>query len=129
MIDLTKQVLIIVYSFLSGIIFGIGFDVYKELINKRKNNLINIIKYSIYWIILGVSVFWFLLYTQFAILSFYTYFYILLGIIIYKKFISKSIFLKIVKITNSIFTFLRLLARNILYVLLLIFKKKINKNI
>lgn len=133
MIDLNKQVLILIYSFCSGIIFGIGFDIYKSLINVKKNIVINFIKYSLYWVLLGIGVFYFLLYTQYAILSFYTYFYMFIGVIVYLKLISKGIFLKIKNILKKSYRFFKLLIKNILYAFSLIFrvfyKKKINKNI
>ena len=129
MIDLNKQILILLYSFFSGIFFGVGFDTYRILINNKKNIIIDFIKYTSYWIFLGIGVFYFLLHTQYAILSFYTYFYILLGVVIYFKFISKHIFYKIKKKLDQILIFFRLLIRNILYVLSLLFKKNIDKNL
>lgn len=129
MINLGIQVLILLYSFLSGMVFGITFDLYRILIGNSKNNFFNFIKCSIFWIIMGVIVFYFLLYTQYAILSFYTYFYIFLGVIFYLKFISKNIFLKVKVLINSILTVFRVIFRNMCYVFLRIFNKKINKSL
>ncbi|HJC99644.1 spore cortex biosynthesis protein YabQ [Candidatus Arthromitus sp. SFB-turkey] len=129
MINLGIQVLILLYSFLSGIVFGISFDVYRILVGNSKKNFFNFIKCSIFWIIIGIIVFCFLLYTQYAILSFYTYFYIFLGVVFYLKFISKNIFLKVKILINGILTVFRIIFKNMCYTFLRIFNKKINKSL
>ena len=129
MINLGIQVLILLYSFLSGIVFGISFDVYRILVGNSKKNFFNFIKCSIFWIIIGIIVFCFLLYTQYAILSFYTYFYIFLGSFIYLKFISKFLFNKAKNLIFNIRSFLRVVFKNIFYLILKIFTGKGSKSL
>lgn len=129
MISLNTQLLILLYSFLSGIIFGFGFDLYKIFILKSKNVFMNFINSSIFWIFVGVGIFYFLLNTQYAILSLYTYFYIFLGAIFYLKIISKSIFGKLKSFIDFILFVIRLTFKNIVYLFVRIFNKKINKSL
>lgn len=128
MINLNEQILILIYSFLSGIIFGISFDVYKILMGNSKK-ILAFIKCMLFWVIVGISVFCFLLYTQYAILSFYTYFYIFLGAFIYLKFISKFLFNRVKKLIFSIKSFLRVVFKNIFYLILKIFTGKRSKSL
>ncbi len=128
MINLNEQILILIYSFLSGIIFGISFDVYKIIMGNSKK-VLGFIKCTIFWIIVGIGVFWFLLYTQYAILSFYTYFYIFLGSFIYLKFISKFLFNKVKNLIFNIRSFLRVVFKNIFYLILKIFTGKGSKSL
>lgn len=129
MISLREQVLILLYSFFSGIIFGIGFDLYRVLIFKAKNVVINIISSIIFWTLIGIGVFLFLLYTQYAILSLYTYFYIFLGSIFYLKFISKLIFNRIINLIENIFKFILRVFKFLNNLFGKIFNEKINKNL
>lgn len=129
MINLGVQVLILLYSFFSGVVFGISFDVYRILVGNSRKNFLNFIKCSIFWIVIGIMVFYFLLCTQYAILSFYTYFYIFLGVIFYLRVISKNIFLKVKILINGILSVLRIIFKNICYTFLRIFNKKINKSL
>lgn len=109
MISIKEQFFILLYSFLSGIVFGGFFDLYKAFVFETKNIFINGILSILFWILVGLGVFVFLLYTQYAILSLYTYFYIFLGVMFYLNCISlifKSInkifiekFIKILKKT------------------------------
>lgn len=129
MISLNTQVLILLYSFLSGIIFGFGFDLYKIFILKSKNVFMNFINSSIFWVFVGIGIFYFLLNTQYAILSLYTYFYIFLGSIFYLKIISKSIFGRLKLFIDFILFVIRLTFKNIVYLFMRIFNKKINKSL
>lgn len=129
MISLNTQVLILLYSFLSGVIFGFGFDLYKIFILKSKNIFMNFINSGIFWMFVGVGIFYFLLNTQYAILSLYTYFYIFLGVIFYLKIISKSIFGKLKSFIDFILFVIRLTFKNIVYLFVRIFNKKINKSL
>lgn len=115
MINLDIQVFILFYSFISGIICGIGFDVYRILFRSMNNKILGIIRDSAYFIVIGLIVFWFLLYTQYAILSVYTYFYIFLGVIFYLKVISRFIFPKVQKLIEIIGYILRYIVKNVAY--------------
>ena len=132
MINLNIQILILIYSFLSGIIFGFSFDIYRAIIWESQNKIIKFIKDAIFWVVVGIGVFCFLLYTQYAILSFYTYFYIFLGIIFYLKIISCFIFLKIKKAVYIFLSIFRIVFKNTFYIfsniLFRIFNIDIKKN-
>ncbi len=125
MINLDTQLFILLYSFLSGIIFGIGFDIYKIIFIFRGNKALNLIRDVMYFFVVGVLVFYFLLYTEYAIFSIYTYFYMFLGLIFYLKCISRFI-LPIVKwVLRVIGLIFRYLSKYIPYFIL---KFNIKKN-
>ena len=85
MLTLKTQILVLLYSFISGILFGVIFDMYKIILGVFSSKVINLIKNILFWILIGLVMFWFLLYTQYAIISFYTCFYIFFGIIFYLR--------------------------------------------
>lgn len=117
MINLDVQVFILFYSFISGIICGVGFDIYRILFRSMNNKILGFIRDSSYFIIIGLIVFWFLLYTQYAILSVYTYFYVFLGLVFYLKVISKFVFPRVQKIIEFIGFIFRYMFRTIIYFL------------
>ena len=114
MINLDIQILILFYSFISGVIFGIGFDIYRVLFRDVYYKVFRIIIDHIYWMVVGVLVFIFLLNTQYAILSFYTYFYILLGIIFYTKCISIFIYRIINNLVGFLLEIIRYIFKNLI---------------
>ena len=125
MINLDIQILILFYSFISGVIFGIGFDIYRVLFRDVYYKVFRIIIDHIYWMVVGVLVFIFLLNTQYAILSFYTYFYILLGIIFYTKCISIFIYRIINNLVGFLLEIIRYIFKNLIYIISRIVNKKI----
>lgn len=129
MISLNTQILILLYSFLSGIILGFGFDLYRMFILRSKNIFLNFINSGVFWVFIGVGIFYFLLNTQYAILSLYTYFYIFLGVVFYLKVISKIIFYKLRSFIYCILFMVRLIFKNVMYLFAKIFNKKINKSL
>lgn len=129
MITLDTQIWILIYSFISGILFGVSFDIYKIIIGHSSNKLFNFLKDILFWVLIGVLIFCFLLYTQYAILSLYTYFYIFFGIVTYFKIISRFVFSIIETIVNKISITLRLIFKNIFYFIFSIFNKKNNKSL
>ncbi|AID45472.1 Spore cortex biosynthesis protein [Candidatus Arthromitus sp. SFB-mouse-NL] len=124
MINLDIQILILFYSFISGVIFGIGFDIYRVLFRDVYYKVFRIIIDHIYWMVVGVLVFIFLLNTQYAILSFYTYFYILLGIIFYTKCISIFIYRIINNLVGFLLEIIRYIFKNLIYIISKVVNKK-----
>ena len=124
MINLDIQILILFYSFISGVIFGIGFDIYRVLFRDVYYKVFRIIIDHIFWMVVGVLVFIFLLNTQYAILSFYTYFYILLGIIFYTKCISIFIYRIINNLVGFLLEIIRYIFKNLIYIISRVVNKK-----
>lgn len=118
------QVSILFYSFISGIMFGIGFDVYRILFKNIEYKFLKTILDLLYWVLMGLIIFMFLLNTQYAILSFYTYFYIFLGSIFYIKCISIFIYNVIKKLVFFILDTITYVFKNLIYVILRIINKK-----
>lgn len=82
------QFSIIVYSFLSGLLTGGMFDLYRIV---RGNNVIKpilIIEDILFSVLAAMIVFTFLLYTDYAFLGVYVYIFMIIAILLYMKFIS-----------------------------------------
>ncbi len=129
MIDLREQVLILIYSFLSGIILGFCFDIYKVLLIVINKKFIKFTLILTFWIFTGGAIFYFLLSTQHAVLSFYTYFYIFAGTVFYLRLISKINFNILSALVQFAIVYTRVMFRNIYYIFSKILVKKLNKHI
>ena len=82
------QFSIIVYSFLSGLLTGGMFDLYRIV---RGNNVIKpilIIEDILFSVLAAMIVFTFLLYTDYAFLGVYVFIFLIIAILLYMKFIS-----------------------------------------
>jgi spore cortex biosynthesis protein YabQ len=105
-IPLSQQIDLVVYSFLAGMLTGLLFDIYRIVRGfGNPNKFFTVIEDTLFWIFSAIVIFIFLLYTNFAHISMYVYMWLLVGIFIYTKFISRYfltsqrfIILKIVKI-------------------------------
>src|SRR5574344_1556887 len=106
---------IIVYSFLSGLLTGGMFDLYRIIRGSKIPKPILVIEDILFSILAAMIVFTFLLYTDYAFLGAYVY------IFIYMKFISTTF----ISIEKSIFDIIskvvRILLKNISYGAKLIF--------
>ena len=116
MIDLNVQVLILLYSLLSGLVFGCCFDIYRILFRIKDKNILELIMSIIFWVLVGIFIFYILLSTQYAVLSFYTYSYIFLGVLIYMKLISRIFYIILENILNFILFVTRVIFKNLWYI-------------
>lgn len=119
------QFKIILCGLLSGFIIGILYDIYRII---RGDNLPTVFKFCediLFWILSSIIVFIFLLYNNYAIMGTYIYILIFLGLIIYLKLFSKIIFNLEISLGNNIMKFIRVMYKNIFYVIkLLIYKNR-----
>lgn len=84
------QFIILLSSFLTGIIMGIMYDIYRVLRGlDNKNKIITAIEDVLFWIFASSIAFVFLLFTNYAILGPYAYMYIALGLYIHLRYVSK----------------------------------------
>lgn len=111
----------IVYSFLSGLLTGGMFDLYRIIRGSKIPKPILVIEDILFSILAAMIVFTFLLYTDYAFLGAYVYIFMILAIFIYMKFISPTF----ISIERSIFDIIskvvRILLKNISYGAKLIF--------
>ncbi|GKX68731.1 hypothetical protein rsdtw13_39890 [Clostridium sp. TW13] len=128
LLPMYMQFKIILFGLLSGIIIGMLYDVYRII---RGDNLPIVFKFCediLFWILCSIIVFTFLLYNNYAIMGTYIYVLLLVGVIIYLKFFSKTIFNLERTIGNSIMKSVRIAYKNISYVIrLLLYKNKSEK--
>ncbi|MCQ2969107.1 MAG: spore cortex biosynthesis protein YabQ [Clostridium sp.] len=115
------QLSIIVYSFLSGLLTGGMFDLYRIIRGSKVPKPIIVIEDILFSVLAAMIVFTFLLYTDYAFLGTYVYIFMILAVFIYMKFISPTF----ISIERSIFNFIgkamRILLKDIGYVTKLIF--------
>lgn len=94
-ISLNEQIKLVVYSFLAGILTGLLFDIYRILRGfGNPNKILTFIEDTLFWIFTAIVVFVFLLYTNYAYIGMYVYMWIIIGIYVYLKAISRG-FLKL----------------------------------
>lgn len=129
-IPLEMQFRIIIFSFASGIITGVLFDIYRLIRGIKVVRYLVIIEDILFWILAGLIVFVFLLYTQYAVLSVYVYMYLILGIICYLWMFSKWFIFFQRKFVGGIFKVMRITFKHIFYPFKLLFykNKKVSKN-
>ena len=101
------QIKLLLFSILSGVIIGIIYDIYRLMRGiKIHNSIITFLEDTLFWILSAIIVFIFLLYTSYAFIGTYVYLYIAIGILIYFRALSKTIFKlenKLINITAKTF--------------------------
>lgn len=129
-ISMDHQLNLLVFSFLSGFIIGILFDFYRIIRGKNEGNkVITVVEDILFWILVAIIVFIFLLYTNYAYIGFYVYLFILLGMLFYIKFISKSIIKFLINILSILGRFLRVTFNILIMPFEILFYKLKEKNI
>lgn len=94
-ISLNQQLKLLIYSFLAGALTGILFDLYRVVRGfGNKHEFFTIVEDTLFFIFSAIVIFIFLLYTNYAYTGFYVYMWLIIGIYIYFKIISR-LFLKI----------------------------------
>ena len=120
-LSLDVQIDMVVYSIFSGILAGILFDLYNIIRGFKIPKIIVIIEDILFWILTAVIIFTFLLYTNYAFLGPYVYIFMILTLIIYLKFISPTVFQIEKYIISKIGKFIRILFKNIVYPIKIIY--------
>ena len=115
------QFSIIVYSFLSGLLTGGMFDLYRIIRGSKVPKAILVIEDILFSILAAMIVFTFLLYTDYAFLGPYVYLFMILAIFIYMKFISPTFISIEFSILNFVSKIIRVLFKNLSYAAKLIF--------
>ena len=109
------QFSIIVYSFLSGLLTGGMFDLYRIIRGSKIPKPILVIEDILFSILAAMIVFTFLLYTDYAFLGAYVYIFMILAIFIYMKFISPSFITLEKSIIQMIYKVFRILYKHLSY--------------
>lgn len=114
LISISHQLKLVIFSFLSGVLTGMLFDVYRIIRGfEGTNKILTFIEDMLFWIFSSVVVFIFLLFTNYAYIGFYVYLLIALGIYIYLKLFSKAILSIECKMIKTMGEILRI-SKNIL---------------
>ncbi|GIM30182.1 hypothetical protein CPJCM30710_28480 [Clostridium polyendosporum] len=121
LLPLSIQFRIVIYSIISGILTGILFDLYRVIRGINTPQFIQLIEDFLFWILCGIVIFIFLLYVNYAFLGPYVYVFLVLGILLYLRFVSVFFQRTEQKIRLGIFKFIRIFLKNLIYGLKVIF--------
>lgn len=89
-ISISKQLGLVVFSIVAGLITGMLFDSYRLIRGfGNVNKIITFIEDTLFWIFTSVVVFVFLVYENYAYIGMYVYMCIAIGVYLYIKVISK----------------------------------------
>ncbi|MBU3109328.1 spore cortex biosynthesis protein YabQ [Clostridium gasigenes] len=114
---------IVLYALLAGLLTGIMFDLYRIIRGAKVPKFIVFIQDILFWSLAAVIVFTFLLYTNYAFLGAYVYIFMVISLLFYLKFISSLIFKVELIIIGKIRGVSRLIFKNIIYPIKLIYSK------
>ncbi|HBJ2612948.1 TPA: spore cortex biosynthesis protein YabQ [Clostridium botulinum] len=128
-ISISKQLGLLIFSFLSGLITGVFFDIYRSIrVDKNLSPIIKIIEDILFWCLAAIAIFIFLLYNNCAFIGIYVYLWIAIGLYIYIFFISKYLNPIFIYVVQNINKFFRIAINIIVYPFkILIYKIKSNK--
>lgn len=122
------QFKIIVYALLAGILTGVMFDLYRIIRGSKVTKIIVVIEDILFWILTAMVVFTFLLYARCDHLSSYVYAFMIISLLIYLKFVSNIVMNIELKIINAVGKIFRIIFKNIIYPLKIIFYNIIGKD-
>ncbi|NKF08058.1 spore cortex biosynthesis protein YabQ [Clostridium gasigenes] len=114
---------IVLYALLAGLLTGIMFDLYRIIRGAKVPKFIVFIQDILFWSLAAVIVFTFLLYTNYAFLGAYVYIFMVISLLFYLRFISSLIFKVELIIIGKIRGVSRLIFKNIVYPIKLIYSK------
>mgnify|MGYP002561769036 CR=1 FL=1 len=126
-LEISVQLNIIFYSFLSGIITGILFDEYRIIRGSNGIKIIFIIEDILFWTLTAIIIFIFLLYNSYAFLGMYVYLFIIISLGVYFKFISKHIIVEKF-IGKVVIRSLRVIFKHLIYPIKIFMLKMGNKS-
>ena len=122
LVSIQFQFNVLFFSFLSGMLIGVLFDVYRLLRGIGKPvNIVTFISDLLFWLLTSIVVFIFLLYTSYAYIGIYVYLYIALGTYVYYKILSKSLILFLLRTSKTSAKVIRIMKNYIFYPVQLIF--------
>lgn len=127
-LEISVQLDIIFYSFLSGIITGILFDEYRIIRGSNCIKIIFIIEDILFWTLTAIIIFVFLLYNSYAFLGVYVYLFIIISLSVYFKFISKYIIIVEKIIGKVVIRSLRVIFKHLIYPIKIFMLKMGNKS-
>ncbi|AJF28266.1 MULTISPECIES: spore cortex biosynthesis protein YabQ [Clostridium] len=127
-LTLTMQFNLLMYSVIAGIITGFLFDIYRGIRGLNSIKIITVIEDILFWILTALIIFTFLLYTNYAFLTPYVYIFIIISLLIYLKVISSYFYSLEQLVIRKVNTFLRIIFKNLIYPIKIVFYKVIDKS-
>ncbi|WP_315080609.1 spore cortex biosynthesis protein YabQ [uncultured Clostridium sp.] len=127
-LTLTMQFNLLMYSVIAGLITGFLFDIYRGIRGLSSIKIITVIEDILFWVLTALIIFTFLLYTNYAFLTPYVYIFIIISLLIYLKFISSYFYSLEQLVIKKINTFFRIIFKNLIYPIKIVFYKVIDKS-
>lgn len=128
-VPMNTQINILIYSFLTGILTGVLFDMYRIVRGfENPSRYLTFVEDILFWILVGLLDFIFLLYKNYAYIGFYVYISIFIGIFLYLNIASKYFIKFQNKLLNFLFKLIRILFNLLIYPLELFYYEVIKKN-
>lgn len=128
LLPLSVQFRIVIYSIVSGILTGILFDLYRVIRGVNIPKFIQLIQDFLFWILCGIVIFIFLLYVNYAFLGPYVYVFLVLGVLLYLRFVSVFFRRTEQKVRLGIYKVARIFFKNLIYgIRIILIRGKHNK--
>ncbi|MBW6411150.1 spore cortex biosynthesis protein YabQ [Clostridium weizhouense] len=127
-LSLNMQFNLILYSSIAGFITGLLFDIYRGIRGLNSIKVITIIEDILFWVLTALIIFTFLLYTNYAFLTPYVYIFIIIALLIYLRLFSKYFYSLEKLLIKKVNTIIRIVFKNIIYPIKIIFSKVMDKS-
>ncbi|SFC66892.1 spore cortex biosynthesis protein YabQ [Clostridium uliginosum] len=127
-LNLNMQFNLLMYSLIAGFITGVLFDIYRGIRGLNSIKVLTVIEDILFWILTALIVFTFLLYTNYAFLTPYVYIFIIISLLIYLRVFSNDFYSIEQLIAKKINKTIRIIFKNIIYPIKIIFSKVIDKS-
>lgn len=128
LLPLSVQFRIVIYSIISGMLTGVLFDLYRVIRGINIPKFIQLVQDLLFWILSGIVIFIFLLYVNYAFLGPYVYVFLVLGVLLYLRFVSAFFQRTEQRVRLGIYKVVRIFLKNLMYGLRIIFvRNKHNK--
>ncbi|MGL5647361.1 MAG: spore cortex biosynthesis protein YabQ [Clostridium sp.] len=114
-LSIEMQINMVLYSIAAGVILGGLFDIYRIIRGKSVVRVIAMIEDILFWILSAIAVFTFLLYNNYAFLGPYVYIFIVAGLVIYLKLLSKFVYKAEVVFLDGAWRIIRIGYKNTTY--------------
>lgn len=127
-LTLTMQFNLLMYSVIAGFITGFLFDIYRGIRGLNSIKIITVVEDILFWVLAALIIFTFLLYTNYAFLTPYVYIFIIISLLIYLKAISSYFYSLEQLVIKKVNTFFRIIFKNLIYPIKIVFYKVIDKS-
>lgn len=122
--DMNRQVVLFVFSLLTGMTVGISYDFYRVIRGfQEPGKVITAIQDILFWILTGIIVFILMMQTNYAFMNFNVFVYNAIGVILYFKIFSEHVITMWKGTLDFGITIIRIISSWLFYPLRIVFHK------